>query len=407
MKVLFISQYFYPENFRGNDVVFELIKHGHDVHVICGTPNYPSGSFYKGYGWFRKSSESLRGARVTRLPIIPRKKNSFFLVLNYLSYLINASIYVLFLSILKKYDCVFVQQLSPVTMSFPGVLYKRIKKVPLYTWVLDLWPESLIAAGNINNKLIIRFFAYFVKLEYKYSDRILISSKSFKKSIIKYGDYSNKTIFFPQWAEDEIAFPSSTKKAPILPSGFRIVFAGAVGESQDFEHIMEACKLTKNKPNIKWIIIGDGRKFEWVSNFVKKNKLEGTVTLTGRYPIEFMPSFFSQSDIMLVTLKDTEIFRLTAPAKIQAYMSMGKPILTMLNGEGRDIIEEANCGYSVSAESPDELSKMVIDLSNTNKEVLRIKGLNGLEYYRKNFEKNECINNLISILEHNDFHGYE
>ena len=203
-KILFVCQYFYPEVFRGNDVAFHLAEEGHEVHVVTGIPNYPGGKFFDGYGWWKKRHEVVNGVKVTRLPIIPRGvDNKIMLMLNYFSYLVVACVWMLFHAIGHRYDRVFVQQLSPVMMSLPGVLYKKLRKVPLYTWVLDLWPESLTAAGGINNKHVLAFFDWFVKKEYKWSDKILTRSRSFDQSIMKYGDYKDKIIYYPQWADGQ------------------------------------------------------------------------------------------------------------------------------------------------------------------------------------------------------------
>ena len=398
MKILFVSQYFFPETFRGNDIAFELAKE-HDVHVITATPNYPKGKFFDGYGWFKKSHEVVNGVRVTRIPVIPRGHNSIMLLLNYFSFMINACIYILFHAINHKYDRVFVQQLSPVMMSMPGILYKKLRKAPLFLWVLDLWPESLSAAGGINNKYILNFFDLFVKSEYKNADKILISSRSFEQSIMKYSNYSDKIIFYPQWAEDVFKHNDEKEnKEECSSSTFKVMFAGNVGESQDFDHIMQAALETKDNKHIEWVIVGDGRKLQWVRDFVKTNDLDDTVTMTGRRPVEEMPSFFSTADVMLVTLKDTPIFRLTAPAKIQAYMSASKPIIGMISGEGSELIKEAKCGVCVPAESPNELAKVLTQLSTMKTEDLKIMGENGYQYYYTHFRKDICINNLKDIM---------
>ncbi len=398
MKILFISQYFHPENFRGNDIAFDLAKE-HEVHVVTGLPNYPDGEIYKGYGWFKRQHEVVNGVKVTRIPIFARGHNSFTLMLNYFSYMINAGVYAMYLAVGRKYDFVFVQQLSPVMMSMPGILYKVLRNVPLYTWVLDLWPESLRAAGGIKSKMVLSFFALFVKIEYKWSDRLLVSSESFTKSILQYGNYSSKIHYFPQWAEDSVASSVSVKiDVPSLPAGFKIIFAGAVGEAQGFEYIMRAALLTKNCKDIKWVIVGDGRKWQWVERYVKENDLAETVFTPGRFPVEAMPRFFEQADVMLVSLKDKDIFRMTAPAKIQAYMAAGKPIVAMLNGEGADVISKANCGYSVPAEDAESLAKLVFQLSQTDKSELERKGKNGLTYYQLHFTKERCLENLRKMI---------
>ncbi len=415
MKILFVCQYFYPEVFRGNDIAFHWAEEGHDVHVVCGVPNYPDGVFHKGYGLFKKRHETFvhpstgSGAgtfkgkvRVTRLPIIPRGNNKIMLMLNYFSYLIVAWVYMLFHAMFHKYDSVFVQQLSPVMMSAPGVLYKRIRKVPLYTWVLDLWPESLTAAGGINNKYILAFFRHYVKSEYKHSDKILISSRSFEKSILEYGDYGDKIVYFPQWSDGSPEVQDVQKfkslSLPELPDGFKLMFAGAVGEAHGFECTMQAALLTREHKDIKWIIVGDGRKLDWVKSFINDNGLEETVFTLGRYPSETMPWFFKQADVMLVTLNNDPLFRLYAPAKISSYMAAGKPIVAVLKGEGAEVIREADCGWSLPAGDAECFAKLALELSQMDKTVLEVKGQNAVAYYERHYVKEKSLAELDELM---------
>lgn len=398
MKILFICQYFYPEVFRGNDIAFHWTEEGHQVHVVTGIPNYPDGIFHKGYGWFKKRHEKVNGVKVTRLPIVPRGNNKIMLMLNYFSYLVVAWVYMLFHALFHKYDRVFVQQLSPVMMSAPGVLYKRIRKVPLYTWVLDLWPESLTAAGGINNKYILSFFRHYVKREYKHSDKILISSRSFENSILEYGDYNEKIVYYPQWSDGNNGALIEPKEKPKIPEGFKFMFAGAVGEAHGFECTMQAALLTKEHKDIKWIIVGDGRKLEWVKQFIKDNGLEETVYTLGRFPSETMSWFFKQADTMLVTLNDDPLFKLYAPAKISSYMAAGKPIVAVLNGEGADVIKEADCGWSLPAGDAEGFAKLAIELSQIDNSVLEQKGQNASKYYYEHFVKDKCLTKLDVIM---------
>ncbi len=408
MKVLFVCQYFFPEVFRGNDIAFYWAEKGYDVQVVCGIPNYPEGSFYKGFGWFKRRHEVVMGVRVTRLPIIPRGKNKVMLLLNYFSYMVVASVWVLFHSIRHRYDRVFVQQLSPVMMSAPGVIYKKLRHAPLYTWVLDLWPESLTAAGGISNKFVLGFFRHFVKSEYLNSDKILISSRSFEESVLEYGDYKDKIVYFPQWSDainyieadyDGTETIRAVKSSGCLKGGFIVMFAGAVGEAHGFECIMEAARLTKDHKEIKWVIIGDGRKLEWVCEYVKKNQMEETVLTLGHFPPETMPWFFSKADVMLVSLRDSPLFRLYAPAKISSYMANSKPIIAVLNGEGADVINNASCGWTIPAGDYDGLAKLVINLSKIDKTVLVEKGNNAAKYYNDNFVKEKCLARLDIIMD--------
>lgn len=399
-KILFVCQYFYPETFRGNDIAFHLAEKGHDVHVVTGIPNYPGGKFHNGYDLFKKRHEMINGVKVTRLPIVPRGNNKIMLMLNYFSYLIVAWLYILFHALNHKYDRVFIQQLSPVMMSAPGVLYKRLRHVPLYTWVLDIWPESLTAAGGIKNQYILKFFNMYVKSEYKYSDKILVSSKSFEHSIIGYGDYKDKIIYYPQWADGaKDTAQDTTIEVPNLPGGFKIMFAGAVGEAHGMECNMHAALLTKDHKEIKWVIVGDGRKLDWVKDFVKAHSLEDTVLILGRYPAETMPSFFKQADVMLVSLTDSPLFNLYAPAKISSYMAASKPIIAVLNGEGSKVVKEANCGWNVKAGDAEELARLVIELAKVDHTLLLEKGKAAKTHYDEYFEKDKCLRKLDEIME--------
>lgn len=399
MKILFVCQYFYPEVFRGNDIAFHWAEDGHEVHVVCGVPNYPDGVFYQGYGWFKKRHEVVNGVKVIHLPIIPRGNNKIMLMLNYFSYLIVGWVYMLFHALFHKYDRVFVQQLSPVMMSAPGVLYKKLRRVPLYTWVLDLWPESLTAAGSINNKYVLAFFKHYVKSEYKHSDKILISSRSFEKSILEYGVYKDKIVYYPQWSD---ASPNDNvnknDNLPELPDGFKLMFAGAVGEAHGFECTMEAARMTKEHKEIKWVIVGDGRKLEWVREYVKEYGLEETVYTLGRFPAETMSWFFNQADVMLVTLSDDPLFRLYSPAKISSYMAAGKPIVAVLNGEGAEVIKDADCGWTLAAGDAEGFAMLAVKLSQMDKRVMEEKGANALRYYNEHFVKEKCLNDLDVIM---------
>ena len=404
-KILFVCQYFYPETFRGNDIAFHLAEMGHDVHVVTGIPNYPKGKFFLGYGLLRKRHEVINGVKVTHLPIVPRgEDNKIMLMLNYFSYLIVGWVWVLLHALWHKYDMVFCQQLSPVTMSSPAVLYKKMRHVPLYTWVLDLWPESLTVAGGINNKYILGFFDWFVKSEYENSDKILTSSKSFDQSIMKYGDYKDKIVYYPQWSDGTLNasvsdFVLPEKLQQIANSdNFIVMFAGAVGEAHGMECNMQAALKTKNHKNIKWVIVGDGRRLDWVRSFVKDNGLDNTVITLGRFPSETMHMFFEKADVMLVSLTDSPLFNMYSPAKIASYMAAGRPIVAVLNGEGGKIVKAAECGWTVKAGDADGLAKLVIKLSHTDKQELADKGRKGKAYYDKFFTKDECLKKLDEII---------
>lgn len=399
MKILIVTQYFYPENFKSNDMAFELKKRGHDVTVLTGLPNYPSGKIFKDYGFFKNTSQTIDGVTVKRAWLLPRGKGGGIRIfLNYFSWAFFASIKAFFMGLNKKYDAIIVHEPSPITQFYPAWVLNKMHKTPIYFWVLDLWPESLQIAGGVNNKFILNVFRRMVISFYKVSEKILISSKGFRQSILEKGNFDNKIVYFPNWGEDTISNGSKDFELPPLPNGFKVMFAGNIGESQDMEAVMHAALLLKNETNIKFIIVGDGRKMTYVNEFVLKNDLSDSVYLLGRYPLEAMASFFDKADIMLVSLKDDPIFNLTIPAKVQAYMSAGRPIVAMLNGDGGKLIDEANCGYSVKASDSKHLSEVVLQASKLTDNELKDMGVNSKSFYEKHFTLKQCIDNLEQII---------
>lgn len=399
MKILLATQYFYPENFKSNDVAFELVKRGHEVTVLTGLPNYPKGKIYDGYGIFKKRKEVLNGVKVIRTLVIPRGKGGgLMLALNYFSWAFFASVRAFFHAMFHKYDAVIVHETSPITQGFPALVVKGMQSIPIYFWVLDLWPESLQSAGGINNKYVLGFFEAITKLMYRKSKKILMSSKGFSKSILAKGDFSEKLVYFPNWAEN-LFNNKNEVEIPELPKGFVVMFAGNIGEAQDFEHVMQATLLLKDEKDIKFVFIGDGRRKQWVDNFISENSLQETVYAPGRFPIDMMPAFFSKADVLLLSLKDDYIFSLTAPAKLQAYMASKKPVVAMIDGEARNLISESGCGYSGPACDYKALAENIRKMKALSASELEAMANNGYKYYEKYFTLDICMDHLCELLE--------
>ena len=380
-------------------MAFELTRLGYDVTVLTAIPDYPGGKFFDGYGFFRKRKETVRGVKVIRAFIIPRGQGGTIrLLLNYLSYFLSSLMVSIRLGLFGKFDRVLIHETSPVMIGVPAVMVKKLQKIPLCFWVLDLWPESLQAAGGVNNPWVLGMFRRMTTWIYRHSDKILMSSKGFESSILEKGDFANKLVYFPNWADKALEGHGSYQ-LPALPNGFIAMFAGNMGEAQDFDHIMSAAKLLKDERHIHFVFVGDGRKRPWVEAYRDKYGLQETVHWVGRHPVETMPSFFEKADVMLMTLKDVSIFNLTAPAKLQAYMSASKPILAMMNGEGPRIVAEAECGRSVPAADAEALAKALREMSKMNKTELAEMGLRGKAYQQAHFDLDKSISHLIEILE--------
>jgi len=401
MRILIVSQYFWPETFRINDLVKELVERGHNVSVLTGKPNYPQGKIYKGYGFFSHNRDEYFGAKIYRVPLIPRGKGTGMqLVFNYLSYVVSASTFVAFNR--KKFDVSLTFAISPITQMYPALLHKKLYGSRAYLWVQDLWPESVAAAGKMDSSSILKGLTKMVRSIYKKSDGVLVQSEAFIPSVLQKGVLPDKVHYIPNWAEDiftKTVEKNSNKYWEIIPKGFVVMFAGNMGEAQDFDSIVNAAERTRHIHDIKWVIVGDGRKREWVETEIKKRNLSDTFFLLGSYPLEEMPYFFSLADIMLLTLKDEHIFSLTIPSKVQSYLAFGKPIASMINGIGNKVINDANCGYTANAGNAEKLAENIIKAYNAPKETLVELGSNGRLYYMKEFDKGAIIDKLERVFE--------
>ncbi len=397
-RVLLVTQYFYPENFKCNDIAFELQRRGYEVTVLTAIPNYPQGRFFDGYGLFKRRTEVVNGVKVIRGFVIPRGDGGKIgLSLNYLSYLVSSCLIALYLALRHRYAAVFVHQVSPVTIGVAATLVKKLQRIPMYFWVLDLWPESLTAAIGLRNKFILGFFSRMVRWFYRNSDKILISSKGFERSICAKGDFASKIIYFPNWVDAALTEVRSVD-TPDVPEGFVAMFTGNIGASQDFGTVLDAAERLKDRSNIHFVIVGNGRAREWVYGEISKRQLSSTVHCVGSYPLEAMPATFAKADLLFAALKDEPIFALTVPAKIQAYMSAGKPIVTMINGEAMELIESVGCGVAVKAGDAEAFANAVLCVSQMSAEERAELGCKGREFSAKYFNFELQMNLLENIM---------
>jgi len=399
MKILVVSQYFYPEEFKVNEMVEEFVKLGHEVTVLSGKPNYPKGEFFKGYKFFGVQHEDYKGAKVIRVPLIKRGKGGAIrLAMNYFSFVFFGQLYVRMHKI--EADKIICYEPSPITMAYPAILARRKTKAPFSFWVQDLWPESVAAASNLKNPFIFKMLDKMVRDIYKNCDHIFVQSPGFIDSIVEKGVDKNIISVAYNWAEDTYIhiIPNKEKYLDIIPKGFVVMFAGNVGESQDLDNIIKAAELTKDYPDIKWVIVGDGRKKADAEKQVKGKNMDDRFLFLGRYHVEEMPHFFVHADAMLVSLKDEYIFSLTIPAKTQSYMCCGKPIVTMVSGEANKIIKEANCGFTANSGNYKTLAENVVKMYKSDKNKLNEMGENGKKYYYEHFAKQIVIDDILATM---------
>ena len=397
-SILLVTQYFYPENFKGNDVAFELSDRGYEVEVLTGIPNYPEGKYPKGYGIFRKRIETIGGVKVYRVFQIPRGKGFLGLSLNYCSFVLSSVLWVMFFfGFKKRYDAILFQQLSPATTCIPAVFLSKIKKTPLYTWVLDIWPDSVTSTLGNKGKIIEPVINHLVNWMYRASNKLLITSKGMAELINRDADYSHKIIYYPNWSDDLKKMP--IEEIPELPDGYRIMMAGNIADGLGIDSLVALLYEMNDTPEAKFIFVGGGNLQKQMEDECKRERLNN-VYFMGKQPYSKMPAFYAKADAMLLTLKPTTLPHLdvTVPARLQGYMAGGKPVLAMIGKGASELINEADCGYAVPAGDYKSLAHYIKTFVLNNKYEFAIKGKNGRCFYESHFKKVDCISTLEKIM---------
>lgn len=392
MKILVVCQYFYPEQFRVNDICFQLVEEGHEVSVLTGLPNYPIGIVDEKYKWCKNRKEDINGVTVIRSWLIGRGKGKIRLALNYISFAVFSTIRALFLK--KDFDLILVYQLSPVTMALPAIVLKKLTKKPLILYCHDLWPESIAAAGIQQTSKIYTILLKVSKWIYKNADEIFTSSKLFK-------EYFNNTLtvyanitHLPVYAE---ALFEEINVIPQCDGIVNLVFAGNIGEMQSVETIIYAANELKDYNNIQWHIVGDGSSRKKCEALAHELKLKNLI-FHGQHPISQMPRFYQMADAFLITLKANKVISYTLPNKVQSYMAAGKPIIGAIDGETQIVINEAKCGMCGRAEDYKSLAQNIITFIR-DKDQQALYGRNARQYYDNNFSKTIYIKRLNHLLQ--------
>lgn len=401
MRILVVSQYFWPENFRVNDLVAEFVARGHQVTVLTGVPNYPAGEVFPDYRANPRAFDAYEGAKVVRVPMLPRARGGLRLALNFLTFALSGATIGAWKLRGQAFDAIFVFEVSPVTVGIPAVVQRWLKKAPIAFWVLDLWPETLEAIGVLRAKPALGLVAQLVKFIYRHCDLLLAQSRSFIPAIRRYsGD--TEVRYFPQWAEavHDADDHAPAREVPEKPGAFNIVFTGNIGDAQDFPTVVDAAERLKTlAPQVRWIIVGDGRVAPWLAEEVRRRGLQEQVLLPGRFPVERMPSFYEHAQALLVSLKPEPIFALTLPGKLQSYLAAGVPILAMLDGEGASVVQEAGAGVACPAGDAQGLVDAVLRLASLPADKREAMGQRGRQLGATEFDRTRQIDKLEGWLQ--------
>ena len=396
MKVLVVTQYFWPESFRINDVVKSLVDRGVVVDVLTGKPNYPEGEFFKGYRAWGCKSEQWVGATVYRLPMLARgRRSATRLILNYLSFVASGLVLGPWMLRQQRYDVVFVYGVSPILQAIPALFLASIKRLKVIIWVQDLWPESLEATGYVRNHWVLNQVEKVVRFIYRRADLLLVQSRAFEARVSALAP-GKPVIYYPNSVESAFGNPPAVLLPVVkaLDEGFSVLFAGNVGVGQAVEVIVDAAAILQGYSEIRFVVFGQGSRWDWMREQVQQRGLTN-LHLLGRFPVETMPGLMQKASALLVCLADQPIFAATVPNKIQAYMAAGRPILACLNGEGARLVAEAGAGLTVPAEDASRLAAAILQLFEMPVAEREALGANGRGYFKRHFDQSQLTDQLM------------
>jgi glycosyltransferase involved in cell wall biosynthesis len=402
MKVLVVSQYFWPESFIINDLVKSLAFQGHTVKVLTGKPNYPDGVVFPGYSASEYQEERYESSVIVcRAPLRPRgASGAKNLMLNYLSFIINGLRFYPRAVKGEEFDAIFVFAPSPITSVIPAIYLKWKLKSHLAVWVQDLWPESLSATGFIKNKAVLGAVGWMVKGIYACVDTLLVQSRAFRDPVARYAN-RDKVVYYPNSYRDVAPSREETKiPAPLLAeldNHFCLVFAGNLGTAQSVETLVEVADKLRHLSGLKIVLVGSGSMSNWIEGQKQSRALDNLI-LAGRFPLSEMPHFFSRAAGLLVTLKQDEAFSYTIPSKVQAYLAAGRAIVAALDGEGARVIQEAGAGLTCPAQDVEGLANSIEQLFRMSSDQREQLGQSGRAYYLEHFEMERQSQRLIEIL---------
>ncbi len=402
-KVLVVCQHFWPEAFRINDVCDFLVDKGCDIEVLCGLPNYPSGKFPEGYGYFKNRRQTHNGVRVRRAFEIPRGNNTNIRIfLNYVSFPFSSLFHIPRL-LTKRFDKIFIYQLSPVIMSIAGIVVGKLKRTETTMYVLDLWPENLYSVLHIKSSFLRAIARSVSHWHYRHVDKLVVLSEKMKAQMLEItGKPKADIIVLPQACEKiyEAEYHDDNLRKR-FSEGFNIVYAGNISPAQSFETVIDAAVSLKNKglQDINWIIVGDGMSRKWLETEVAKAGLQDSFYFEGQKPVEDVPKYTDTADVLIGCLVKSDLLEATIPAKVMSYFASGKPMVLAMDGEVQEMVNKTiQCGFAGptgDAAALAENIRKVHDMPITERQKM---GERSRAYHFAHFERNLILNKLYDFI---------
>ena len=400
-RILVVTQHFWPENFRINDIVEGFLQDGLEVDVLCGLPNYPKGEWFDGYGPQGPWEEHYGSAQVFRAKEWPRKGNtSVNIFLNYVSWPLYAA------AALNRlpggYDAVFCFNTSPVLMCWPAIRYARKHKIPFTNYVLDLWPENLYSVLPVSNKLLRRIAQGVSDHLYKQADRLIAMSEPLQQRLCeRTGKPKSAVAAIPQYCEDFYAVPQHDAALEERFAGrFNLVFTGTFTPAQCLDMVLRAVLEARaaGAENLHLLLVGDGMSRESLQTLAQELHAEDAVTFYGSVPAKEVPKFTALADALLISLSDSPDLGLTVPGKLASYMAAGKPILASMNGAGFAAVQQSGGGLVSPACDQHALGENMLRLTKMTETDRAALGAKAKEYYLAHYRRAELLRRLETFI---------
>ncbi|MCQ2776345.1 MAG: glycosyltransferase family 4 protein [Bacilli bacterium] len=390
MKILVVCQFYYPENFVITNLCEEFVRLGHDVTVLTGKPNYGYGEIIPEYK--KINYQEVNGVKIHRVKLHARKKSRLSIIRNYLSFWRNSKKWVR--KTKEQFDIVFSMSLSPVTILSAGNLYKKKHNVKHVAYCVDLWPESVLVTNACRkNGLVYKSLYKWSKSLYNKIDRVIIGSPSFKNY---FEDVLGIKSEMPVVVQPSLVESSNELDKVEFGEGFHVLYCGNLGQIQLIDLIPEIMKRAKND-GVIFHVIGMGPRSNDLKNKIKEYDLEDVLIYHGPIIAKKAASYFKASDALYVSLKSDGYVGKTIPNKLVMYEAFAKPIVGVLDGDGKDMLNNikgnVTCGPDV-----EEIYNAIITLKNKNPDELNQMGLANKSFYNRELTVNKSASKIIDVL---------
>ncbi|MFA4971002.1 MAG: glycosyltransferase family 4 protein [bacterium] len=400
MKILLLTQWYYPEpGPHVHELAEELVSRGHGVTVLTGFPTYPSDRFYEGYRPRLFLREECGGVKIVRVPHFAHGKGSAVLrVLNYCSFMFSAM--TIGNALIGKADCMYVF-LPPPLLGLAAKVISFFHRISLMYDIQDIWPDAIEASSFSCSKVFKRAISLIASFVYPFAKAISVPSAGYRRNLISKGVEGDRIEVIPNWADEHIFRPlpydATMARQYGLEGAFTVVFAGNLGHAQSLETILDAAELLRDKPDIRFLLAGDGAALESLRVRCGRSGLTNVI-FAGRLPVEDMPLLFSVADLLVVHLREHRAFRMTIPRKTQEYMACGKPILMGVGGDAAELINETRAGVTCRPELPAEMAEAILQVYQLSPEQRRVIGNNARKAYERLFQKRDVVGQYERLL---------